>query len=200
MKILPFFTRGGGAWQLPLWRLFVPRLGFAPTNNPAALRTRRLIITSHQHLAPLQVGPGVNVLCKVRARPCNKAVSVMNAQLQAQDAAEKEEGGAGAGAGAVDKGDEAPSAKRRRIAAFFVESDSTAGVADGAEAPEVIVAIRKGNILGTSFHPELTNDTRWHKYFVDLVKEAVGAGGGGEPPANTKPVGSEAAGAVPLVA
>ncbi|CAM9786226.1 unnamed protein product [Laminaria digitata] len=152
--------------------------------------------------AILEVGPGVDVLCKVRARPCNKAVNVMNAQLQAQDAAEKE-GGAGAGAG--DEGDEVPAAKRRRLAAFFVQSDSAAAEAgagaDGLEAPEVIVAIRKGNIVGTSFHPELTNDARWHKYFVELVKEAVAAGGGGgKPSANVKPVGSETAGAVPAVA
>lgn len=83
-----------------------------------------------------------------------------------------------------------------------MESDSTAaagGGGDGAEAPEVIVAIRKGNIVGTSFHPELTNDTRWHKYFMELVKEVVSAGGAGEPPTNAKPVGSEAAGAVPAV-
>ena len=120
----------------------------------------------------------------------------MNAQLQAQASAEKEEGVSGEVAEAGDKGDEAPSAKRRRLAAFFVESDSTAAGADGAEAPEVIVAIRKGNIVGTSFHPELTNDTRWHKYFVELVKEAVAAEGSGEPSASAKGVGT---GVVPAV-
>ena len=34
-----------------------------------------------------------------------------------------------------------------------------------------IVALRQGHILGTSFHPELTRDSRWHKYFVDMVDE-----------------------------
>lgn len=29
-----------------------------------------------------------------------------------------------------------------------------------------IVAVRQGKILGTSFHPELTNDTRLHAYFL----------------------------------
>lgn len=29
---------------------------------------------------------------------------------------------------------------------------------------EVIVAVRKDNILATAFHPELTNDLRWHRY------------------------------------
>ena len=33
-----------------------------------------------------------------------------------------------------------------------------------------IVAARQGNLLATSFHPELTQDTRFHKYFLDLVK------------------------------
>lgn len=35
----------------------------------------------------------------------------------------------------------------------------------------MIVALRKGNILGTSFHPELTQDLRFHQLFVDMVKE-----------------------------
>jgi len=32
-----------------------------------------------------------------------------------------------------------------------------------------IVAARQGNLLATSFHPELTNDTRFHKYFLARV-------------------------------
>lgn len=30
---------------------------------------------------------------------------------------------------------------------------------------EVIVAVRKDYILATAFHPELTNDLRWHRYY-----------------------------------
>ncbi len=37
---------------------------------------------------------------------------------------------------------------------------------------EKIVAIKKGNIIGTAFHPELTTDIALHKYFVNLVKES----------------------------
>jgi 5'-phosphate synthase pdxT subunit len=36
---------------------------------------------------------------------------------------------------------------------------------------EKIVAVKQGKILGTSFHPELTDDLSLHKYFVKLVKE-----------------------------
>ena len=32
-----------------------------------------------------------------------------------------------------------------------------------------IVAARQGHLLATSFHPELTNDTRFHEYFLTLV-------------------------------
>lgn len=35
----------------------------------------------------------------------------------------------------------------------------------------VIIAVRSKNLMATSFHPELTADTRWHRYFVDMVKE-----------------------------
>ena len=31
------------------------------------------------------------------------------------------------------------------------------------------VAVEQGNILATSFHPELTGDNRVHRYFVDVV-------------------------------
>ena len=35
-----------------------------------------------------------------------------------------------------------------------------------------IVAARQGNMLATSFHPELTQNNKFHKYFVDIVKQA----------------------------
>ncbi|NUS56911.1 MAG: pyridoxal 5'-phosphate synthase glutaminase subunit PdxT [Streptomycetaceae bacterium] len=36
-----------------------------------------------------------------------------------------------------------------------------------------VVAVRQGNLVATSFHPELTGDGRVHEYFVDLVRDAV---------------------------
>lgn len=34
------------------------------------------------------------------------------------------------------------------------------------------VAVRQGNFLGTAFHPELTDDPRFHEYFLDIVASA----------------------------
>jgi len=39
-----------------------------------------------------------------------------------------------------------------------------ASISDGR-----IVAAQQGHLLATSFHPELTNDTRFHEYFLSLV-------------------------------
>ncbi|MCU1370593.1 MAG: pdxT, partial [Ilumatobacteraceae bacterium] len=39
------------------------------------------------------------------------------------------------------------------------------GAADGR-----IVAARQGNLVATSFHPELTGDHRVHALFVDVVR------------------------------
>ena len=36
---------------------------------------------------------------------------------------------------------------------------------------EKIIAVKKGNVIGTSFHPELTYDVSLHKYFVNFVKQ-----------------------------
>jgi 5'-phosphate synthase pdxT subunit len=35
-----------------------------------------------------------------------------------------------------------------------------------------VVAVRQGNLLATSFHPELTGDGRIHAYFCDMVRKA----------------------------
>lgn len=32
-----------------------------------------------------------------------------------------------------------------------------------------VVAVRQGNLLGTAFHPEITGETRFHEYFLDVV-------------------------------
>lgn len=34
------------------------------------------------------------------------------------------------------------------------------------------VMVREGNVLGTSFHPELTSDRRVHAYFLQMVRES----------------------------
>ncbi|KAJ2847752.1 Senecionine N-oxygenase [Coemansia brasiliensis] len=36
----------------------------------------------------------------------------------------------------------------------------------------LLVAVKYRNLLGTSFHPELTSDNRWHKYFVHMALSA----------------------------
>jgi 5'-phosphate synthase pdxT subunit len=38
---------------------------------------------------------------------------------------------------------------------------------------EVIVAVKQSNILATAFHPELTDDTRWHRYFLGMVRPSA---------------------------
>ena len=35
-----------------------------------------------------------------------------------------------------------------------------------------VVAVREENLLGTAFHPELTNDPRMHRYFADMVEKS----------------------------
>ncbi|MEI4270908.1 pyridoxal 5'-phosphate synthase glutaminase subunit PdxT [Klenkia sp. LSe6-5] len=45
------------------------------------------------------------------------------------------------------------------------------GRVSGGPADGRIVAVRQGDVVATSFHPELTGDTRMHRFFVDLVRE-----------------------------
>jgi len=38
-----------------------------------------------------------------------------------------------------------------------------------AKIDKKIVMVKQGNILATSFHPEITSDLRVHKYFLDMI-------------------------------
>ena len=61
--------------------------------------------------------------------------------------------------------------------AIFIRAPRVHQVGKGVEVlsrtqDQSIAAVRKGSLLGTAFHPELTNDLRIHQYFVSMV-EAV---------------------------
>ena len=43
----------------------------------------------------------------------------------------------------------------------------------GGPAAGRIVAVRQGDLLATSFHPEVTGDMRVHKLFVQIVRDAL---------------------------
>ncbi|HTP59156.1 MAG TPA: pyridoxal 5'-phosphate synthase glutaminase subunit PdxT, partial [Spirochaetia bacterium] len=45
-----------------------------------------------------------------------------------------------------------------------------AGVSVLATLPDGrVVAARQGTLLATAFHPELTDDGRVHRYFLDMI-------------------------------
>jgi pyridoxal 5'-phosphate synthase pdxT subunit len=48
----------------------------------------------------------------------------------------------------------------------------TLAAVPGGPAAGRIVAVRQGALLATSFHPELTGDTRVHRLFLDILKES----------------------------
>ncbi|WP_448608053.1 pyridoxal 5'-phosphate synthase glutaminase subunit PdxT [Geodermatophilus sp. URMC 60] len=58
------------------------------------------------------------------------------------------------------------------------------GRVEGGAADGRIVAVRQGNLVATSFHPELTGDRRVHALFVEIVRghlaEQAGAAAGNE--------------------
>jgi len=56
----------------------------------------------------------------------------------------------------------------------FIRAPSVSDVSSDVEIlskfNDRIVAVKKGNVIGTAFHPELVEDISLHKYFVNLVK------------------------------
>ncbi len=51
-------------------------------------------------------------------------------------------------------------------------SETGSGVEVLAKFNEKIIAVKKGNMVGVAFHPELTEDISLHKYFINLIKKS----------------------------
>jgi pyridoxal 5'-phosphate synthase pdxT subunit len=104
--------------------------------------------------AILSAGPGVEVLASVIAKP----------HVSSREDVLRLIGEASASVGTSSR--TSPSKKQKTEYQVAKTVDET----EGQEKFEVFVAVQQGNILATSFHPELTDDIRWHQYFLDMVK------------------------------
>jgi 5'-phosphate synthase pdxT subunit len=96
--------------------------------------------------AVLETGPGVEVLAELELTD-----EQVEAALRSRAAGSGNSGG-GSGPAAAAADAAAPSIPRR-----------------------VAVAVRQGNLLATSFHPELTDDSRWHALFAESARESAKA-------------------------
>jgi pyridoxal 5'-phosphate synthase pdxT subunit len=119
--------------------------------------------------AILSAGPDVEVLGRVLATPCRQAALVLQTledkiaqegtshQQQDNDATEEKKESASIDDNGIDDGN--------------INNSNTVitlpgATEDGTGARQVICAVRRDNLLCTAFHPELTDDYRWHQYFV----------------------------------
>lgn len=137
--------------------------------------------------AILSAGDDIQVLGRVVATPCRQAAVVLRelerkiangenvVMMGVVDALErtcglkyqdvKRESIAAASSVGIEEKKDTPLSEMHKI--------ELPGAADGTNAREVICAARKGNILITAFHPEITQDYRWHQYFYNMVKETA---------------------------
>jgi 5'-phosphate synthase pdxT subunit len=76
------------------------------------------------------------------------------------------------------------------VHAVFIRAPWVADVGDGVEVLADVdghpVAVRQGNVIAVSFHPELTGEPRLHRLLLDLI--------GAQPNQNVEPGDREAAG------
>ena len=62
--------------------------------------------------------------------------------------------------------------------AIFIRAPIITWVAEGVKVLAVVgedtpVAVQQDRMMATAFHPELTNDTRIHRHFLNLISETV---------------------------
>ena len=140
--------------------------------------------------AILSAGPDVTVLGKVVATPCRQAAVVLE-ELERKiergekvvlmgvvDALERKSGQEISYRSVVRKrSEQAQVEEKKDLLSSIEDADGhnivLPGAADGSNAREVISAVRKGHLLCTAFHPELTMDYRWHEYFATMVRESM---------------------------
>jgi len=134
--------------------------------------------------AILSAGPDVQVLGKVVATPCRQAAVTLQ-ELERKIAAGENVVKMGV-IDALDRrsssmdyivvmkpADEEEEEKKDTSIAEDSKTITLPGAADGTNAREVICAVRKSNLLCTAFHPELTDDYRWHDYFAQMVRQSA---------------------------
>jgi pyridoxal 5'-phosphate synthase pdxT subunit len=133
--------------------------------------------------AILNAGPGVEVLGKVIATPCRQAAVTLRElerkiaagenviKMGVVDALERESGLRYKSISSPDQQFEEK--KDELLPSSSGASIELPGAAEGTNAREVICAVQKGHLLCTAFHPELTDDFRWHEYFAQIVKESM---------------------------
>jgi pyridoxal 5'-phosphate synthase pdxT subunit len=130
--------------------------------------------------AILSAGPDVEVLGSVTATPCRQAAVTLS-ELERKIAAGEDI----VKFGVVDALEREGQLRYKVVLEDHTKQDSNAtssgrqilitlpGAAVDSSARKVICAVRKGDILCTAFHPELTTDYRWHKFFVDMVQHSL---------------------------
>ena len=132
--------------------------------------------------AILSAGEGVKVLGTVVATPCRQAAVVLD-QLEQKlakgenvvmmgvvDALERNSSQEVGHTQVAKPGSESENEEKKE----HVERPVILpGAADGTYAREVICAVQRQNLLCTAFHPELTDDYRWHAYFANMVRQAT---------------------------
>jgi len=117
--------------------------------------------------AILSAGPDVEVLASVVARPHVLAKADVLRLIDEAKGASSDPPAAKKLRVSTHRPSAAPASSHSGPSGQFGEAD---------EEVEVFVAVQKGNILATAFHPELTDDMRWHRYFVDMVAATKAAG------------------------
>lgn len=62
------------------------------------------------------------------------------------------------------------------VRAVFIRAPYISDVREGVEVLAEVqghpILVREGDLLAAAFHPELTDDVRVHKYFIEMVKAA----------------------------
>ena len=126
--------------------------------------------------AILAAGADVTILGRVHATPCRQAaVTLEELERKIKDGEPILQQ-----LSVVDAFDRSQSGLKYKMvthpAAVATDEDPNVvrlpGAAQGGSARHVICAVRKNQLLCTAFHPELTDDYRWHEYFVnEMVKK-----------------------------
>ncbi|GMI50081.1 hypothetical protein ScalyP_jg4735 [Parmales sp. scaly parma] len=120
--------------------------------------------------AILSVGEGVDVISKILATPCKQANAVLkelDKKLARGESVIKME--------IVDPSSDDTilhDDKRRKCLTSDEGEIVLPGATGTGDAREIICAAKKENVLVTSFHPEITTDTRWHLYFLNNFVKA----------------------------